>query len=169
MGYRLFEDKKLNEILNSVKQDIQIEKEKKILEKTRMPNFFRIEVLNDEKKVEKTLDFKSIDELMKEYSNLSKETSPKNIRLKVDYPELGMIYLLYIANTKTNYMQNKDKKNKVLFYSVSTYNGKTFNDVKYGSLVKAYDEYMKAKDGKSIKLSFCYSNVGIIEIAKRNI
>ena len=53
MGYRLFEDKKISEVLNSVKQEIQIEKEKKILEKTRKPNFFRIEVLTDEKKIEK--------------------------------------------------------------------------------------------------------------------
>ena len=57
MGYRLFEDKKISEVLNSVKQEIQTEKEKKILEKTRKPNFFRIEVLTDEKKIEKTLDF----------------------------------------------------------------------------------------------------------------
>ena len=169
MGYRLFEDKKISEILNSVKHEIQTEKEKKILEKTRKPNFFRIEVLTDEKKIEKTLDFTSIDELMKEYENLSKDVSPKNIRLKVDYPELGMIYLLYIANTKTNYMKNKDKKNKVLFYSVSTYDGKKFKDFKFGSLVKAYETYMKETNGKSTKLSFCYSNVGIIELAKRTI
>jgi hypothetical protein len=169
MGYRLFEDKKINEVLNSVKQEIQSEREKKILEKSRIPNFFRIEILNDEKKIEKTLDYTSLDELMNEYINLSKDVAPKNIRFKVDYPELGTIYLLYIANTKINYMKNKDKKNKVLFYSVSTYDGKNFKDVKCGSLTEAYDTYMKETNGKSIKLSFCYSNVGIIELARRTI
>lgn len=161
MGYRLFEDTKINNVLENVKKNIKKERQEKM-----NYEYFQLDILDENKKVKKSSKFKKLDKVMERYSDELKVHSPQNLRIKAYYPAFGFINFIHIKNLKENYEKNKNMDNRILYYTVSNFKDGKFVDKKYKDFAEAYVMFNENNE-KIVKLSFCLSNFGIVEVAKK--